>query len=329
MKTRICALLLVLVLFCTMTTGVMAAETAQETALLVEATSNDEVITVKVLLHGGQGVTNGRVVLSYDAEILTLTGTEAVSGFGKVSVNAETAGQVALAWVGSEITEDITLLTATFTGGVGRVTFTAESADLYMGKEKLELPIASASVSFNPFEDIDNHWARAEILESYYAGLFKGITETRFAPENTITRAMFVTVLYRMAGEPNVDGLTTSFTDLTEGEYYVPAVLWATEAGITNGISQTQFAPGKTLSRQELATMLYRYAEASGQDVSGEADLSGFKDAAAISDWADEAMGWAVDAGILEGFPGGYMMATISATRAQTAVIFCRYLDLM
>lgn len=328
MKTRICALLLVLVLLGTTTTGVMAAETPAETALLVEATASDEVITVKVLLQAGQGVTNGRIVLSYDAQVLTLTGTEAITSFGAVSVNAESAGQVALAWVGSEITEDVTLLTATFTGGKGRVIFTAETTDLYAGTEKLELPAASATVSFNPFVDIDNHWAKDEILETYYAGLFKGITKTQFAPENTMTRAMFVTVLYRMAGEPQVDGLTTDFTDLAEGEYYVPAVAWAVEEGITNGISQTQFAPNKALSRQELATMLYRYAEATGQDVSGKADLSDFADKSAIADWAAEAMAWAVEAQLIEGFPGGYILAALSATRAQTAAILCRYLGI-
>ncbi len=328
MKTRICALLLVLVLLAAMTTGVMAAQPPVETGLVVEATANDQLVTVKVLLQAGQGVTNGRIVLAYDAQVLTLASAEAISGFGAVSVNTDSAGQVALAWVGSQITEDVTLLTATFTGGQGSLIFTAEATDLYAGEEKLELPAASATISFNPFTDIAGHWAEDYILDAYYAGLFKGVSQTRFAPEGTITRAMFVTVLYRMAGEPQPEDLTTSFTDLVEGEYYVPAVAWAVEEGITNGISQTQFAPNKALSRQELATMLYRYTQAAGQDVSGQADLSVFVDAAGVAQWAAEAMAWAVDAQLIEGFPGGYLMATTSATRAQTAAILCRYLGI-
>lgn len=329
MKTRICAMFLVLVLLCAMTTGVMAAQPPEGTGLAVEATAVDEVITVRVLLQAGQGVTNGRVVLSYDAEVLTLTAAQADNDFGAVSVNTQSAGQVSLAWVGSQITEDSTLLlTATFTGGRGRVEFTAEATDIYAGAEKLDLPAASATVAFNPFVDIEKHWAREDILESYYGGLFKGISETRFAPEQAMTRAMFVTVLYRLAGEPEVENLTTSFTDLEADGYYCTAVAWALETGVTKGISQTRFAPYKALSRQELATMVYRYAESCGQDVSGRADLSGFADANAVAHWAADALAWAVDARLIEGFPDGRVMATASATRAQSAVILCRYLEI-
>ena len=329
MKTRLCAILLVLVLLGTMTTGVMAAQPAVNTSLAVEATANGDVITVRVLLQAGQGVTNGRVVLSYDAQALTLSDAAADLAFGAVSVNTQTTGEVAVAWVGSEITEDSTeLLTAVFTGGSGRVTFTAQTVDLYAGTAKLELSPAAATVSFDPFEDIDGHWAQEKILESYYAGLFKGISQTRFAPEGTMTRAMLVTVLYRMAGEPEMEDLSTNFTDLEDGQYYVPAVAWAAQTGVTKGISQTQFAPHKALSRQELATMLFRYAECMGQDVSGRADLSGFVDAAGIADWAADAMAWAVQAQLIEGFPGGWIMAFTSATRAQSAVILCRYLGI-
>ena len=100
---------------------------------------------------------------------------------------------------------------------------------------------------------------------------------------------------------------------------------WAAETGVTTGVSETRFAPHQSISRQELVTMLYRYAKVSGRDVAGRADLDGFQDAGKVADWAKEAMAWAVDGEILQGYPEGYLLPRGNATRAQAAAIFCRY----
>ena len=111
---------------------------------------------------------------------------------------------------------------------------------------------------------------------------------------------MFVTVLYRMSGSPTVEA-NTGFTDVKAGQYYTEAVAWAEEVGITEGTSETTFSPGKDITRQELATMLYRYAKGSGRDVSKTEDLSTFQDAANVADWAKEDMG--CGRGPAEGLP--------------------------
>lgn len=204
-------------------------------------------------------------------------------------------------------------------------TFAAEAGEVYAGEEKRTVEGDTVSLEYNPFQDIENHWAKEEILKAYHGGLFQGVTGTKFVPEGKMDRAMFVTVLYRFAGSPAVESLETAFTDVDTARYYGAAVAWAVEQGVTNGVSQTQFAPHQAISRQELVTMLYRYAKATGQDVTGQADLSQFVDAGKVAGWAEAAVAWAVKEEILEGYPGSYLLPRGSATRAQAAVIFCRY----
>lgn len=328
MKTRIQALLLVLVLLCTMTTGVFAAEGDAAPQLSVQAGFEAGVTAVDVLLQNAGGVTNGKVTLTYDSALVTLTGTKAADGFGAVSVNTEAEGVVSFAWVGSNIpAEDTLLLTLYFSDAKGDVTYTAEATEVYASGEKVAVAPGSATVVCNPFRDIDHHWAKEDILKAYHTGLVNGMTADTFAPEATLDRAMFVTLLHRMAGSPEA-GSEAPFQDLEAGRYYVQAVTWASELGITKGISQTRFAPHKAVTRQEMATMLHRYAKAMGHETAATADLSRFADAANISGWAEEAMAWAVGMELLVGFPNGYLMPWADATRAQAAVIFCRFLGL-
>ena len=162
---------------------------------------------------------------------------------------------------------------------------------------------------------------KEEILAAYYEGLFTGVTETTFAPDLDITRAMFVTVLYRMEGEPAVDSSKLSFTDVGEKMYYAAAVVWATEAGVTKGTTATTFSPEDKITRQELVTMLYRYAQHKGDNVAASKDL--------IAPWAEPAMSWALAEGLVNGYEDGSVRPAASATRAQTAAILCRYADLV
>ena len=157
-------------------------------------------------------------------------------------------------------------------------------------------------------------------------GYFKGVTATTFAPESKLSRAMAVTVLYRMAGEPEVTG-TTTFTDVKEDAYYYQALVWAVQNGIATGMDDTRFAPNANVTREQLVTFLYRYAKASGADMSKQADLSQYRDVNEVSNYAKDAMAWAVGSGILQGMEENRLAPLGTATRAQAATILMRYAE--
>ena len=129
-----------------------------------------------------------------------------------------------------------------------------------------------------------------------------------FDPNGTVTRGMVVTVLYRLAGEPDVKG-TCPFTDLT-ADWYYDAVLWASQTGITKGRSATEFAPDVPVFRDELVTFIMRYTAFTGKDVSERDDLAAFKDRGAVPDWALDAMQWAVKTGIRQALGQGCRQIT-------------------
>lgn len=329
MKKRMQALLLALVLLWTVSIGSVTAQAAPAAAWRVEAEGDQGVITVRLYLQNGQGVTNGRVVLGYDAQQLTLTEARTADGMGMTSLNTAASGEIALAWVGSDITEgDVLMLTAAFSGDGTNAVITAGSTDVWSGAAKTEVAGDSQTVRMNPFVDISGHWAEEDILKVYYEGLFNGVSETIFAPDQAMNRAMFVTVLYRLAGEPQVDASELAFTDVPAACYYKNAVAWAVETGITNGVSKSLFAPDKVLNRQELVTMFYRYVKSTGADVSNVADLSSYADADQIAGWAADAFGWAVEADVIRGIDENTLSPKSAASRAQVAAILSRWLDL-
>lgn len=151
-----------------------------------------------------------------------------------------------------------------------------------------------------------------------------GTSETTFSPEETTTRAMLVTVLYRLEGKPAVDAVS-GFSDVSSGSYYADAVAWAKANGIVNGTSETTFSPNEPVTREQTAAILYRYAQYKGYDVEKTADLTAYADAAAIHSYAKNAMSWAVAAGILNGVSSTSLEPTGSATRAQVATVLTRF----
>ncbi len=177
-----------------------------------------------------------------------------------------------------------------------------------------------------PFPDVDeNDWFYDEVVYVYENGLMNGVENNQFAPNTATNRAMLATILYRLAGEPAVSG-DLPFTDVESGTWYTDAVIWAAANDIVNGIGDNQFGPENTLTREQLVTMLYRYAQNKGYDVTASADLSGYPDAGQIQSWAQEAMSWAVAEGIVEGMDGNLNPAG-SATRAQIATILMRFCE--
>ena len=146
-----------------------------------------------------------------------------------------------------------------------------------------------------------------------------GMTDTLFQPDGTLTRGQLMTILYRMAGTPETEA-ATPFTDVASGRYFTDAVAWAYEAGIAEGVSGTTFAPNAPVTREQLVTFLYRYVvNYLGQEPAKGGDLSIFRDAGKISDYAREAMAWATAEGFLEGYGDSTVGPRNPVTRAQMA----------
>ena len=176
-----------------------------------------------------------------------------------------------------------------------------------------------------PFTDVkEGDWFYEEVLYAYENGLMNGVGDNRFAPNSATTRGMLVTILYRLEGEPAVTG-EADFDDVGD-TWYTDAVIWAAANDIVNGIGDNQFGPENTLTREQLVTMLYRYAQNKGYDVTASADLSGYPDAGKVQTYAQKAMSWAVAEGIVEGMDGNLNPAG-NATRAQIATILMRFCE--
>ena len=176
------------------------------------------------------------------------------------------------------------------------------------------------------FTDIDM-WAHDSICFVAENDIMNGMSATTFEPETHASRAMMVTVLYRMAGEPDVSGLDNPFADVAAGAWYADAVVWAASTGITLGKSATEFVPEDDVTRAEMAVFLMRYAALKEQDVTQRAALTDFTDAASVPAWAVEAMQWAVAEGLVNGMGDGTIEPNGCATRAQIATILQRYLS--
>ena len=174
--------------------------------------------------------------------------------------------------------------------------------------------------------DVSN-WAHVGIDFVLKSGLFYGTSDTTFSPDIAMTRAMLVTVLYRLEGRP---GVTTEnpFTDVPDGKWYTEAVIWAAEKGVVAGIGDGRFAPDASVTREQIAVILRSYSAYKGYDTTARADLTTFPDHGEVSGWAYEAMSWANAAGLIAGAGANgtsYLMPKREATRAQVATILMGY----
>ena len=174
------------------------------------------------------------------------------------------------------------------------------------------------------FKDVDQTKYYHEAVDQLYTdGVMVGYNDTTYGIGKPMTRGMVVTVLYRMVGSPEVTG-TATFTDLRKGAFYEKAVIWAAENGIAQGYDKNTFAPDQIISRQQMAAFLYRYAKLQGMDVTGQSDLSGFKDSKDVGKYAETAMAWAVDAGIIQGTTSDTLSPKATLPREQCAVMLYR-----
>ena len=178
-----------------------------------------------------------------------------------------------------------------------------------------------------PFADVSSSdWFYNDVRYVYEKGIMDGTGADRFSPNAPLTRAMIVTILYRMAGSPSVSG-SSDFTDVAAGKWFAKAVAWAAANGIVNGYGDSLFGPNDPVTREQLAAILYRYAVYGGMTaVTLEENLGSFADTAQLSAYAIQAMNWAVGQGLING-SGSNLVPKAQATRAQVAAIIHRYLE--
>ena len=177
-----------------------------------------------------------------------------------------------------------------------------------------------------PFIDIDGHWAKDAIQYVYENGLMTGVSDTQFDPDGSLSRGMLVTILYRMEGKPGIKSKNT-FTDIPAEQWYTDAVIWANESGIVTGYGEGIFGANDSITREQIAAILYRYAKLKEYDISETTELTVYTDAASTSSWAKQAMKWAVSRELIAGTSSTTLSPSGTATRAQIATILMRYIE--
>lgn len=291
---------------------------------------------VTIVVKASRPTTSGRLSVQYDSELWTYAGGE-VNG-SVVSTGAEngvltfgyaTEGEKPLAKGAS-----IAVLDFICKKNWSQSEFVATVED-FNEQEGIHIAL-SGVLAHNPDSDMKfidvtaDKWYYDAVEYVFQKGYFKGTSETTFSPNGTMTRAMFVTVLGRIAGIPENREANTKFTDVKKGSYYAGYVAWASEQGIVLGTSATTFSPNAKVTREQMAVLLFRYAKYAGADVSADSDaLNAFTDAASVSGWAKEALAWATDRKILIGTGNG-LKPRAQATRAQGAQIifnFSQYME--
>lgn len=209
--------------------------------------------------------------------------------------------------------------TYTFTMPSSKVTITAS----FIEDEDYVEPTPDPNM---PFTDVsENDWFYGAVQYVYDNDMMNGVSDTSFAPNSNLTRAMMAAVLYNLEDQPTQADST--FTDVVEGSWYADAVNWAAANDIVSGYGDGIFGPNDNITREQMAAILYRYAEYKGYDVSAVGDLSQFNDADNVSEWANEVMSWAVGAGLINGMGDGSVAPQGTATRAQVATVLMNFCE--
>lgn len=192
----------------------------------------------------------------------------------------------------------------------------------------LVLSTTAQAARLPEFQDVTpDDWFYDGVQYAYENGLMNGTGDGLFSPNDSTTRGMIVTIIYRLEKEP-VSALS-GFHDVPSGQWYAKAVGWASAKGIVNGYSETSFGPNDSITRQQLAAILYRYAGTNGYDTSGQAMLSVYSDYNNVESYAVEAMAWAVASGLINGTSADTLSPNGLATRAQVAIILSRFCQMV
>ena len=345
MKKLILRLSLLLGVLLLLTAAVFAAAPLDGTAAI-----DGDTCTASVGLPAGTEATSGKLEITYDTAQLTLVSAEPSKALEKAvcTVNTDEAGKIVFVFLKTQPVKG-TLLDLRFrlTAGVEETTLRVEAKELYLRltpvtaepltltakkaaqpePEEPEKPCDGGTDCVSKrFTDVNtSYWYHSCIDYAVSHELFGGTSATTFEPDAPMTRAMLVTVLYRLEGEPAVAG-RSSFADVKSGAYYEKAVIWAAANGIVTGTSSTSFSPDAKITREQLAAILYRYAQYKKLDTSASEKLSSFSDAGEMSGYANAALGWAVAERLVNG-ASGKLMPKGYAARAQVAAIFHRFVE--
>ena len=283
--------------------------------------------TVTVALTAPADTTNGRLRVTYDQEKLTFLRAE--SGLAATAQRLQD-GVLEFAYADQEPVSSLLLLTfQAKPGAIGQtqlqiLTTERNDNDALALTETLDISLFHACYA-KLFQDVNlNAWYHESIDFVVSQGLMTGVAAGHFRPDGELTRAQLVTVLYRMAGEPETEE-RTPFQDISEGRFYTDAVAWAYETGIAKGVTDTKFAPNTSVTREQMATFFARYAAFSGNPVEPTGDLSTFADSARVSPFALESMRWAVAQGLIQGTSATTLSPKNHTTRAQAAAVLMRF----
>lgn len=266
--------------------------------------------------HGGSGSSGGSASTTYTLTFETNGG----SAISKVTKNKGT-------------TIDLAQYAPTKSGATFEGWYADKSLTKKITSVKLDANTTvyakwtEAPVSGLPFGDVKSaDWFYNDVKYVYEKGMMAGTAADVFAPNATTTRAMIVTILYRLEGSPAVTG-TSAFVDVPAGQWYTDAVNWAAANQIVKGTSATTFAPNDSITREQMAAILYRYAQYKGYDVTKKADLSGYSDNGQVSAYAKDALAWANAAKLINGVTNTTLAPQGNATRAQVSAILHRFCD--
>ena len=200
------------------------------------------------------------------------------------------------------------------------VIFVAEHFSIYGIGYKNQIPA---------FTDVNNHWAKDNMLFVVSRGLLSGTSATTFSPNTGMTRGMFVTALGRLAGVDPTDYQASMFTDVKEDAYYAPYVNWAAKTGVVSGTTDTTFAPDTNINREQMAVIMKNYATKLGYTIPKTLEVVNFADSAGISSWAKEAVKSMQQAGILAGKTNNCFDPAGTATRAEVATVLRRFVEIV
>lgn len=190
------------------------------------------------------------------------------------------------------------------------------------------LPVGVLAAEPHPFQDVpSDHWANEAVQYVYEEGLMDGVGPTTFAPGGTLTRAMFVTILGRQDGVAEDSQGENPFTDVADGQWYTPYVTWAAQEDIVGGYGDNRFGPTDPITREQMAAILYRYAQYKGYDTSETGSLDTFPDAGEVSEYAVAPMEWTVGTGLIAGMEDNTLRPQGTATRAQAATLLMRFCE--
>ncbi len=271
-------------------------------------------------------VTDNLEVTTVMASAKSATAKIAVAQDVVQSVADEQTGTNALSKTVSLVTGRVNTITVTVTDGELKSTYVLKIQN--NGAPGIDAPVATPGKT--PFADVpQDAWYHDAVQYVYEHGLMSGTGATMFSPDLTTTRGMIVSILYRLEGSPAMENENWGypFQDVDANAYYAAAVYWARKNGIVSGYSDELFGPNDTITREQMAAILYRYAQYRGYDSTARADLSGYTDAAQVGEWAQDAMSWANGEGLVTGTSATTLTPKGSATRGQVASILMRFCE--